>query len=231
MPQQFLAMLAPLANGMGNVEKAANDQKNAINDATKNLAIFDGAILEARNKLSEALMPALDQMMNTAGSFVNLMGPDGPFMKAISETTTKVSGYINQFIAEAQSVGIVQAFQNLWKQLYSDSLPYVEKYWNELLAYSKAVILPKLSELGESLKKGLYDLFTNPTVVSALIGGIGLLLGGSLIKSAILGIPGSILDAGKSAKDAYKGAANPPGGGPTAPGAANRAAIGAGTKV
>jgi hypothetical protein len=229
VPQQFLAMLAPLANGMGNVETAANDQKTAINDATKNLANFDGVILEARNKLSEALMPALDQMMNTAGSFVNLMGPDGPFLKAISSAATNVSDYINKFIEDAQSTDIIQAFQNLWNKLYSDSLPYVEKYWNELLAYSKAVILPKLSDLGDSLKKGIYDLFTNPTVVSALIGGIGLLLGGSLIKSAILGIPGSILDAGKSAKDAYKGAANPPGGGPVAPGAANRAAIGAGT--
>ena len=216
VPQFLLLQLQGLEKGFDNYKQAAQAQSNSIADATKNLANFDGAVLEARNKLSEALMPALDQMMNTAGSFVNLMGPDGPFMKAISDATTTVSGYINQFIADAQSVGIVQAFQNLWKQLYTDSLPYVERYWNELLTYSKNILLPKLLELGESLKKGLYELFTSGPVVSALVAGIGLLFGAKMVKSAITSIPDYAKDTynrTKGAMDAARAA------GPQAPGA------------
>jgi len=189
VPQFLLLQLQGLEKGFDNYKEAAQAQSNSVKDSTKNLANFDGAILEARNKLTEALMPALDQMMKTAGGFVNLMGPDGPFMNAIGEATTTVAGYINQFIADAQSVGIVQAFQNLWKQLYTDSMPYVEKYWNDLLNYSKTILLPKLLELGESLKKGLYDLFTSGPVVSALVAGIGLLFGAKMVKSAITSIP------------------------------------------
>jgi hypothetical protein len=210
--------------------KAAVDGQNqALKDSSRGLANFDGVILDARNKLLDAFMPLLNEFMTTAGGFVNLMGPDGPFMQSVKSAAENITGYVNKFIEDVNDVGIIQAFQNMFTQLYADSLPYVEKYWNELLSFSKAVILPKLSELGESMKKGIYDLFSSPMVVSALVGGIGLLLGGKLIKSAILGIPGSIWDAAKDAKDAYKGAKNPPGGGPVAPGAGVRAGAGAGT--
>lgn len=227
-PQFLLATLMGLDKAVNNFEEARASQTTAIRDSTRDLANFDGVILDARNKLVGAFMPLLNEFMKTAGGFVNLMGPDGPFMQSVKSAAENITKYVNKFIEDVNNVGIIQAFQNMFTQLYADSLPYVEKYWNELLSFSKAVILPKLSELGESMKKGIIDLFTNPSVVSALIGGIGLLLGGSLIKSAILGAPGSILDAAKDAKDAYKGAKNPPGGGPVAPGAATRAGAGAG---
>lgn len=206
VPQFFLAQMQGLEKTFDNYKEAAATQANSIKDAAKNVVNFDGVMLEARNKLATALMPALDQMTAMAGGFVNLMGPDGPFMNAISEATTKVSGYINQFIADAQSVGIVNAFQNLWKQLYTDSLPYVEKYWNELLTYSKTIILPKLLELGESLKKGMYDLFTSAPVVSALVLGISALLGGKAVLSAVGSIPGYAKDTFNRTKNAVSAA-------------------------
>jgi hypothetical protein len=229
IPQFYALEFLGLGELLGSYNAASASQAQALKDSSRGLANFDGAILEARNKLLGAFMPLLNEFMTTAGGFVNLMGPDGPFMQSVKSAAENITGYVNKFIEDVNDVGIIQAFQNMFTKLYTDSLPYVEKYWNELLSFSKAVILPKLSELGESMKKGIYDLFSSPMVVSALVGGIGLLLGGKLIKSAILGIPGSIWDAAKDAKDAYKGAKNPPGGGPVAPGAGVRAGAGAGT--
>jgi len=200
--------------GLGH-EDAANSQKTALSTTEKSLANLDGVLLDIRNAVTIAMIPALKALELAGANLVIKLGPGGELIKSIEQFAQMTAQRMKEFIDTLGTQGANEAFRQLWEDLKNYGGPYLQKMFEDLKPYAQAGINTLFTAVIPMVGEGLLSLFTSPVAAAALAGAISLLFAKSaIIRGArdVLRAPG---DAIKATKDAVSASRNK---GPTLPG-------------